>query len=566
MATKNYVNFTGGLNYVDSPLNMNEKYLTEAVNCELGFDATIKKRNGFKLIANLAPSLSEGEYIKEIFYFSGIVIVFTSKAWVYTLDTDNVVECIWNDTIASELQTTVWTNNIGARCFGAVANDMFILSSGYNKPLQINFNLEVKCNYLHDPATGSNADVPMIYKCVMVNHYLCAICLFKDVGGVLRADNKLYVSAKDVPGLHCNGDTTGDAALAGSVEIRVDSIIPMTDQSLLDITSFRNEVCIITGYSIVIMQMDVYNEKTETIGGEDVVVRYHDPTVDTVVDNAGVICAGSTQLAYDSSLFLSANGINSIKRNVMSQNFIPESLSYKILPYIKSKFDNDLFEQGVHSYIDKRKFTYMIKWLDDTMLCMSFHKNLNEPCFWIWDNIRYDSFTNNNYGRVLASDKYGVFIYTDDSDGYCKDDYINETTKLVETSNFEMKVTTPWLFYGKPSNVKAMKNIKVFSDGKALFKFGAAFDLMDVVKQTVNGQVVDVDNYELEIDLLGGEQQGFGSGSNPYYGGGIISSNQNLIDFNQSFMYNKFRMISNDDAPLRVSCISVNYLVGGIRR
>ena len=54
--------------------------------------------------------------------------------------------------------------------------------------------------------------------------------------------------------------------------------------------------------------------------------------------------------------------------------------------------------------------------------------------------------------------------------------------------------------------------------------------------------------------------------ANPYYGGGIIASNLNLVDFNQTFMYNRFKVYSNDDLPLRIIRIGVQYKVGGIRR
>ena len=50
--SKQFVDFTNGLNYVDPELNMDPRYLTIAKNVELGYDSTVKKRNGFKLVAN----------------------------------------------------------------------------------------------------------------------------------------------------------------------------------------------------------------------------------------------------------------------------------------------------------------------------------------------------------------------------------------------------------------------------------------------------------------------------------------------------------------------------------
>ena len=53
LLNKNFVDFTGGLNYTDSELNMRDNYLVEARNVELVYDSTIKKRNGFKLVKSL---------------------------------------------------------------------------------------------------------------------------------------------------------------------------------------------------------------------------------------------------------------------------------------------------------------------------------------------------------------------------------------------------------------------------------------------------------------------------------------------------------------------------------
>ena len=572
LTTKNYVDFTGGLNYVDSPLNTRDRYLTKAINCELGYDSTIKKRNGFRLVKNISSLLSAGEKIVEIFYFNLHAILYSNQGRIYEVNEDNEARVIWNEDIAAQLTpdggtTVVIWQHPEKRCFGTAAGSLFVLSNGYDKPLQISYNIGRTVQYLNDPGTGSNSEVPIIYRCQMVNHYLCAICLTRQVTQdnevIYVPDNKLHISAKDQPGLWGDG---AEARAAGSLEINVDYIIPMDNQQLVDVSSFRNQLCVFTDYSIIMFVLDNYVEKTvDDEQGGTVTEERHEPLVETVVENAGAVCAGSVQLAYDQSVFLSANGINSVKRNVISQNFVPESLSYKILPYVKSKF-GELGEDGVRSVCDRRKFVYMIKWNDDTMLCMSFHKNLPEPCFWIWDEIKYTSFTNNVYGRVLATDGYGVFIYADDSEEFHEDEYIDETTLTQKSKTFKFDVVTPWLFYGKPSNVKSMQYIKIFSDGRASFDFQAAFDLQDTRKEIVDGEVVTVDNYELTIPLLGGEMEGYGSGLNQFYGGGIITSNENLIEYSQTFMYNKFRMTSNDNQPLRISCISVNYSVGGIRR
>ena len=650
--SKQFVDFTGGLNLVDSELNMNPNFMTVAQNVELGYDSTIKKRNGFKLIKNIMPYLFAGteseapETIKEIFYFATYLLIYTSKGRVLSLDDQNNVYIEWDEFEAAMIGTTIW-NSVDQRCFGASAYDMFVLSNGYDKPLQVCFNniqritFEAKITgisgntitfdkniegnfivgvnvglikddgtwlvskltakttnsitlesvsgfavndnvmmnqgtgavvYLHDPATGSNANTPVIFKCVMVNHYLCAICLerekvLEDLSVVWVPDTHVYISAKDQPGVWktLSGEDEG-AADAGACYIDISTLLRLDDQYLIDIDMVRGELCVFTNYAFILYRLDTYKDSEESVWDAEhsafktETTSEHIPELDTIVENAGCITTGSVRTTYDSTAFLSTNGINSVRRNVISQNFIPESLSYKVLPYIKERMTDNFIINGAVTMLDTRKFLYGLKFEDNTMLLMSFHPNLDKKnCFYTWTNIRYISFTNNVYGRILTTDGYGIMMYSDDSEGIAYDQYVNPYNGEVENETFEMIASSPWLMYGKANNLKTMEYINVVADKTAYFTVSSMFDLKD--------------ENEVTIDMLGGDREGYGagyksgeSGTDPYYGGGIIASNLNLIDFNQSFMYNKFKIRSVDKYPLRVIRIGVHYKTGGIRR
>lgn len=547
LLNKNFVDFTGGLNYTDSELNMKDNYLVEARNVELVYDSTIKKRNGFKLVKNLTSSLTEGESISEIFYFQLHVIIVTDKGRVLTLDDDNQVEVIWDTAIATANKTTIW-GHPAERVFGTAAGNLFILSNGYDKPLQVNLypasETEYKCHYLIDPATGSNAKVPVIYKCRMVNHYLCASIL---------DSNNIYISAKDQPGLWSDANQTAESTDQGALVTDISNIVGVPNQNVVDLATYKNLLCVITDYHIVLLELDNYTESTawDEASSANVTKRNHTPQVNMVVDNAGCATVGSVQSTMKTLVFLSVNGINNLERNAVSQNFIPVSLSEKILPYIKTKLTDQVLADGVHSFVDRQKYVYGVKFADDEVLCMSFHPNIADPCYWIWDNIRYHSFTNNVHGRLLAADKYGIYIYSDDSEGICYDDYIDNTRQAL-SSKFLMDVETPWLHFGKPNNVKTMDYINVVTDGTAKFTVQATCDM--------------VEEWQLSIDMVGGSLDGYGSGDNPYYGGGLRSGTEELCDFPQVFMYAKFRFSSADEKPLRIIRYGSFYKIGGIRR
>lgn len=547
LLNKNFVDFTGGLNFTDSELNMRDNYLVEARNVELVYDSTIKKRNGFKLVKNLTSNLAEGESINEIFYFQLHVIIVTDKGRVLTLDDANNVIVIWDTNIATLNKTTIW-GHPAERVFGTAAGNLFILSNGYDKPLQVNLypasETEYKCHYLVDPATGSNAKVPVIYKCRMVNHYLCASVM---------DSNNIYISAKDQPGLWSDANQTAESTDQGALVMDIANVVGMPNQNVVDLATYKNLLCVITDYHIVLLELDNYTESTawDEASSANVTKRNHTPQVNMVVDNAGCATVGSVQSTMKTLVFLSVNGINNLERNAVSQNFIPVSLSEKILPYIKTKLTDQVLADGVHSFVDRQKYVYGVKFADDEVLCMSFHPNITDPCYWIWDNIRYHSFTNNVHGRLLAADKYGIYIYSDDSEGICYDDYIDNTRQAL-SSNFLMDVETPWLHFGKPNNVKTMDYINVVTDGTAKFTVQATCDM--------------VDEWQLSIDMVGGSLDGYGSGQNPYYGGSLRSGTEELCDFPQVFMYAKFRFSSTDEKPLRIIRYGSFYKIGGIRR
>lgn len=547
LLNKNFVDFTGGLNFTDSELNMKDTYLVEARNVELVYDSTIKKRNGFKLVKNLTSSLAEGESINEIFYFQLHVIIVTDKGRVLTLDDKNNVAVIWDTSIATANKTTIW-GHPAERVFGTAAGNLFILSNGYDKPLQVNLypasETEYKCHYLVDPANGSNAKVPVIYKCRMVNHYLCASVM---------DSNNIYISAKDQPGLWSDANQTAESTDQGALVMDIANIVGIPNQNVVDLATYKNLLCVITDYHIVLLELDNYTESTawDDTSSTNVTKRNHTPQVNMVVDNAGCATVGSVQSTMKTLVFLSVNGINNLERNAVSQNFIPVSLSEKILPYIKTKLTDQVLADGVHSFVDRQKYVYGVKFADDEVLCMSFHPNIADPCYWIWDNIRYHSFTNNVHGRLLAADKYGIYIYSDDSEGICCDDYIDNTRQAL-SGNFLMDVETPWLHFGKPNNVKTMDYINVVTDGTAKFTVQATCDM--------------VDEWQLSIDMVGGSLEGYGSGDNPYYGGSLRSGTEELCDFPQVFMYAKFRFSSVDEKPLRIIRYGSFYKIGGIRR
>ena len=103
--TRQFVDFTNGLHYVDPELNMDPKYLTIARNVEIGYDSSVKKRNGFKLVANCFGYLREGEFIQQVFYFATYCFCYTNQGRVLSVDDSNNIFIEWDEFDAALEQT-----------------------------------------------------------------------------------------------------------------------------------------------------------------------------------------------------------------------------------------------------------------------------------------------------------------------------------------------------------------------------------------------------------------------------------------------------------------------------
>src|ERR1700753_3250951 len=88
--------FDGGLNVVDSELNLSSKYARVQDNMYRGLDGSIQVRQGSKLFAETAP-LSAWPLINGTYFF-GYVISINTAGEVFATDASGTTSRVWDST------------------------------------------------------------------------------------------------------------------------------------------------------------------------------------------------------------------------------------------------------------------------------------------------------------------------------------------------------------------------------------------------------------------------------------------------------------------------------------
>ena len=139
-------------------------------------------------------------------YFIDKIIAVSDIGEVIAIDGDNNAIIIWNDNIAKTVnkeQPEGWHETTSV-CF-AVFNGILTLWNGRDKPLAIDLEKEIPCNYLIDEGTGSNAYVPIAKYALAFNHYLVAANIYDELDGKYYPD-RISISSRDSIGTFYSDD------------------------------------------------------------------------------------------------------------------------------------------------------------------------------------------------------------------------------------------------------------------------------------------------------------------------------------------------------------------------
>ena len=146
--------FSGGWNVIDNDLNLTTKFSKILRKMQRNVDGSNAVRHGTKLFADTSDYL---DAIIACEYFSGNIICVGKNGKLVRIDANGTVYEIWSDDCANNLPGSPdgWATGLTFASF-AIFSGALIVANGVNKPLIINSSLH--CEYLNDPATGSNAN------------------------------------------------------------------------------------------------------------------------------------------------------------------------------------------------------------------------------------------------------------------------------------------------------------------------------------------------------------------------------------------------------------------------
>lgn len=516
--------FDGGLNTDDSDLNLAPRFLTRATNIVIGGDGCPQVRQGYQLLSNIT-----NVPVVEVASFNGAIVAICEDGSIYRVNANGTSTVIWNNAIAATLPGS--PSGWGQTNFASYDqfNGKLIICNGADKPLEINSNFIV--DYLQDPATLTNINVPICRYVVTASRYLCMF------GDPLNP-NRVHISARDAPGTWFNDPPPNDATFADIGSNLANASVIRGGKA------FRGRLLVFFAEGTVVGELGQYDENGD-----------HIPNFNDAIDQYGCISHRAAIAVGDDGLIADFTSISTLRRTVLSQNFKPEPISDLIVDdYIRevAKFNPETAEDRLFAVWDATDGRYMLfvpnnSSLSATTETMAFVLNYSL----VERQNRWTKFAGMNFtcgcrtlaGNIIFGDRFGNI--------WVKGNTLNPiTTDNGQPINFEWE--TPWIDFRDRAAVKSSKYISFDTEGTAEFTCQMYVDRY-------------MDQPACTTEFSGGNQGGFGNGNQPF-GGGRNTSYQKLYAWPAKFNIARMRFSGSVSQPIKFVSITLKYHQGGVRR
>lgn len=300
--------FTGGLNVVDSELNLSSKYARVLDNIYRGLDGAMQIRQGTELFADL-NSISDG-FLLNATYFADHIISVNDVGQVFATDGTSASSRIWDLSIAAgtRLGLVTWSETAYV-AFEEFGGDLTV-HNGQDKPLIITKELTV--DYLADPATGSNINVPIGRIVCKFNKHL-----------VVAVGSDLYVSDENTSGVY-----TGDAGATYANIFSMKTSVTKGPTDIVGLTPFRDWLLVRFRECTVPIQF----KKVTTPDGLEI---NDSSDIGGGLDNYGSISQRTSQNLGELTLACDIAGVSSIALATFTSKLSPDRPSKLVDPLIK---------------------------------------------------------------------------------------------------------------------------------------------------------------------------------------------------------------------------------------
>lgn len=540
--------FEGGLNVIDTDLNMKPKYAVILDNMERGIDGTLAVRAGTRLLSKLPTSAS----IVNSFYFNGYLIAITNDGRVWKV--------LGNGTssVLAVAGVDPWLGAVGSISFVsfAVFNSDLIICCGVKKPLVIAGNpnnvLYNLLEFLVDAASLSNINTPVGSFVITHNQYTI-------IAGIAAQPSFIYISSKGTSGTWLGDDLPNDAT-----SIDLGQRVSIGSSAVTGMVSYRDKLIVTFERGVLPINLGVYS-------GEPLV---HTPTDDGFIEEFGCIAHRSLVSVGDDTFYCDNVGVNSIQRIILNNTLRPTRASEFIDPLITSSLQaltQTQVSQYVFAVYDLRHRRYMLfvpvfnslGVISETVVFS--YTSIPTLKIQAWARLRgwiFSSGCRTSLQNIVFG--FGNKLYTYDFDNATENaDYIGDVDKNGDSTGIPIDFTweLPWADFGKRMNMKRTRYIGLDTTGTGSFTLKM---YVDNIRHDSQGN----DAPALMTDMQGGSIGGYGVqpyGNSPY-GGGRPTADERLFAWTQPFKISKLQISGSTKKPLRFISISIAYEIGDVRR
>lgn len=529
----------------------------------------------------------QGDYIVGCEYFLNKIVFVTNIGEVGILDAQMNSSIIFNDeishTINPESQANGWGNTESV-CF-AVFNGILTLWNGKDKPLAVDLQKDIPCNYLYDEGTGSNANIPIAKYALAFNHYLIAAYIYDEEEEQYYTD-RISISAKDSIGTFY--DPTGSDYSNDGVYLDLGKVISSNSQVIKGIARYRNKVAVSFDDVTVFGTLGNYVETEDSSG---ITIKEHVPNFEDVVSNHGCISNKTFATLRSELICLDYSGLPLFRSAALTAQIVPSRISEKIAPELYKNFVGlyeNVIEDNIFSIINPKDNQYLLfipktntPFGTNEYICYAYtlaNGYTNSVLNGAWSKFTGWNFQcgcTSALNEVFLIDKTKVYLLGN-IDNQIYADFVDDPNYPAQNSedvsgkaiSFEWEF--PWTDFGTRAITKHTRYIQISSTGIAKFNLDM---YLDYIYYDVNGNK----NPQLSLSFVGGDSYGYGNGlpvdntdntlsGVQLYGAGRRSNSELLFAYPAKFKIAKLNINGSSKFKLDINSITIYYQKGNIRR
>lgn len=579
--------FSGGLNLADSELNLSSKYARVLENFINGIDGSLEIRQGNRLFCDTA-SVSDFFLIDGRYFFTNIIMM-NERGELIAIDGTGTPTSIWNPTIAAALRPglVIWPS-AGAPGFTEF-NGELIVTSDDNKPLAVTPALHV--DYLSDPATGSNVNVPVGRVACAHDQHLC-----------IANGYMLHVSERGAGGVW-----SGDAGAQFVNEFDMRRYVTVGDTTIIAMHSFKSYLLVFFQEVMVPIQ---FIEDAAATPKLNIAVPE-----DSIITSYGAISHRASQDVGTQILSADIVGVQSQALSSFTRILSPDRPSRFVDPALQPAINHlplETLRTHVFSMYNRRLSAYTLFVPDErdalrTKVTGYIYRNIDRLKLAAWstyEGCNWSCAMRSSEGNIFFArhDCTKIFLHGDAKTNPLKRDFMGEQeafsdwttftdrTGFSPVSNFErsgMPIpfdwTLPWSDLKHRALVKELKYIILDTEGKAEFNCQVFID--DIESRVSYGEpfsdgtfftddtgftpeVASLLTPALEARMIARDAGGYGNqayGNSPY-GGGNNTKMRTTQFMPTKFTTMKLRFYGEAWEPLKFVAITLLYKLGSIRR